>query len=519
MQTVNTHEYLVERCSTVATPGSTWINPYRYARMHYSTRRVPISERPYEWIDEMATINEFTDVIKRVVDKGLDMSHSWHVVLQIRFRLHPAIKDAVRHAPPRDRWQLVFEWPHVSETDPNRLAYTRDERSGKEDRQTITSVGKYLRRHFPSLSDGTLRDIAMRHSGFTYELWDTTPDIIRSVQEGPASCMQWDDGCDTYHPYRAYDPSYGWRAAVRLDMSGHIVGRCLVNVRGDNVNKIFVRSYAHKQDGYSHSDEALEVWLRDQGFEKVGDWEGCKLRYISNGDYFLAPYLDGDVKRATVCCDEVVIDSEGQYILDNTDGDPTFDGRTCDRCDSHVHEEDLTATGYHEDQSVCQSCLDDDYVYAYGRGGHQYYVLNDYALYCESNGEWYSTRYLADNDMVQIDDEIYPLEECVMLENRGEYALIDADHVVHCEHDDTYEHIDDVVELHDGTWAYERNTWQCGVSNDYYHDDDQKYAVEFSCLLIRQHIVAHRDAVAEQYEIDLDTVTEAIEALTTSALI
>jgi hypothetical protein len=48
-----------------------------------------------------------------------------------RHHLHQAVFDMMTEYRyrPQDWQQLLLEWPHKSITDPNRLAYTRDERS------------------------------------------------------------------------------------------------------------------------------------------------------------------------------------------------------------------------------------------------------------------------------------------------------------------------------------------------------------------------------------------------------
>ena len=90
----------------------------------------------------------------------------WHRDLQERFSLHPAVVKALNSGLVPDDWKLLtLEWPHVSETDESRLAYTRDERGGLENRQVITAVGKYLRRHFPSASDHAIRDLVALYGG------------------------------------------------------------------------------------------------------------------------------------------------------------------------------------------------------------------------------------------------------------------------------------------------------------------------------------------------------------------
>lgn len=64
-------------------------------------------------------------------------SRDWHLKLQEKFKLHPVVKTLLKQHRPADWQQLLLEWPHISETDQSRLAYTRDEKHGEADRQTI----------------------------------------------------------------------------------------------------------------------------------------------------------------------------------------------------------------------------------------------------------------------------------------------------------------------------------------------------------------------------------------------
>jgi hypothetical protein len=529
----------------VYNPMPTWVNPFTFARIDRSDERKYLRYRQYDWITEWETLDNIRNAITTVamlhgtyITAGHDPAwdpyngrykhvtaedaaqHTWHRALQDKFQLHAAIKDAVKCAPPDDRHQLILEWPHVSETDPNRLAYTRDERAGKEDRQTITTVGKYLRRHFSRLTDTQIRDITMRHGSFKFELWDTTEKIIASVQDGPASCMQWDDEPDEWsrtngrHPYAVYAPEYGWRAAVRLDGSGNIVGRCLVN-ESDGM-RIFVRSYAHKQDGYSHSDEALEVWLRDQGFTKAVNWEGCKLKRIDSKDRwgdssFIAPYLDGHPKGVADCGDYLMVREGGEYWFENTDGTATRQNtESCECCGDNVDQDDMTWVGVDEDTRVCSSCIDHTYTYVYGRRGNQYYQHEDRVIYCEYDQEHYDTHYLSDNNMVELHNgDICPSDQAVYLEARDEYWHHEDEDVVHCEHDDSYEHVNDAVQLHDHTWAHTDNAWCCTISGDYYHEDDGDAKVALCDIETKMHHCAHEDNL-DFFIPDLDDIADAV---------
>lgn len=382
--------------------------------------------------------------------------------------MHPAIKQAVMLAPPADWHLLVLEWPHAADMDPTRIAYTRSDAHGEADRQTVTSVGKYLTRHFPSMRDHQIRDIVMRHGAYKFAMWDTVSAIVRSVQDGPHSCMRWGDfdrDTDT-HPYEAYHPDYGWRAAVRLSSEGIITARCLVNV----IDNIFVRSYTRKDNEYSHSDEAIEVWLRDQGFEKVNSWEGLKLKRITKGRYdddFWAPYLDGDCKWVEDCGDHLLISDDGEYECDRTDGHANSSSRcTCDDCGARHREDDMHGVGYHGDRSVGPCCVD-DYAYVNGRNGDSYLIPEDEAI-CV-NGDYYDRDYLERYNIIELDDGDYVhIDDAVHLEYRDIWVRHDDECAVYCEGSGSYEHIDDCVLLADGDYALESDAWQCEHDEKWY---------------------------------------------------
>jgi len=145
-----------------------------------------------------------------------------------RHRLHPAVYDMMvkQRYQPTNWQQLLLEWPHKAITDPNRLAYTRDEKSamhnGDSDiKAVVTTIGKYLTRHFPDAPDNIIRDLAAQYTyGGTTVITNNMELMVRAVQRGPRSCMSHDfdilcDDKKTRHPYEVYDPSLGWGMAVR----------------------------------------------------------------------------------------------------------------------------------------------------------------------------------------------------------------------------------------------------------------------------------------------------------------
>ena len=403
----------------------------------------------------------------------------WFQALTLKHDIfHPAVKEAyIQYAMPVNWQQLLLEWPHKSVTDPNRLAYTQSERHGIEDRQTITTIGKYLNRHF-DLPDHTIRDIVARHSSgsSTFKFLHTTADMVHAVNHGPYSCMCWrnrdyvrcTDGV-ARHPYEVYAPKYGWHMAVRVD-AHDIVGRALCN--DDDGQKYWVRSYKKDPNGgYSYSDEFLEAWLTAQGYTKRSEWaEDTRMEYFETKNEFLAPYIDGDMRSVDVGMGYLTIDSNGDYECDNTDGSPAGGDRSsCDCCGEYYHDSDMHWVGENGDGRVCEGCIDSEYTFVYGRRGNQYYVSNEYAIYC--NDEYYDADYLDDNDIVCLADGDYACrDDAVYIESDGEWYDSDDSRIGYDEYNDCYQLLDNCIETDDKGWVYKENTWMCEATENWYSD-------------------------------------------------
>ena len=424
----------------------------------------------------------------------------WHVREQGRYGMHPIIKKAVFLAPPLDWHQLVLEWPHISvSSDTSKIAYTRNEQHGIDDRQTVTSVGKYITRHFPTLKDHEVRDLCGMYGASTFKITHHMEEMIDLLQRGPRSCMVFDDDDDDYmsdegHPYRVYDPALGWGLAVRI-AGNSIDGRALVN----ETRKEFVRSYRRNEGGYSGSDEELQSWLNDQGYRHVGGWHlGARLRYIPfrkyGEDLPTAPYIDGQHRNVRV--DEytrtIIIDDEGEWCCDNTNGEPTENAScTCDDCGRRVHEDDLVSTYDGNGDTVCQGCIEDSYYYVYGRREYQYYVHESHMV--EVNGTYYHDEYLADNNIVELANGDYEeLDNTV--EINGDYYHCDDEDIVYC--DDTEE------------YALRDDCWQCYVTDKWYRDDE---AIRLCDILSQDEITVHEDDIAT-YESDIASYDPIIDA-------
>lgn len=457
------------------------------------------------------------DFIKQfnIASRVVAENRPWYANLYLKFRgqIHPAVYDAMRITRPYDWHQLVLEFPHRSESDPYRIAYTRDERAGLDDRQTVTTVGKYLMRHF-SLRDNIIRDIAALYSTpSTFKILDKVEEFVHAVNNGPNSCMCWREGRGVRcrdgverHPYHAYDPKYGWRMAVRID-GGRIDGRALLvlddeEMREDDYLGYFVRSFKRDSGGgYSYSDEQLEAWLHKQGYRKRSAYhEGVLLAYHETSDEFLAPYIDGDLRRVEVDTyngSKVLrLDEHGEYECDNTDGTPAGGSRcTCDECGDSCDEDDMTWAGPVDEEYICQYCADNHYTWAYSRRGNQRLIRNNNVVWVDSQDAHYDEDYLDDNNIV-----------CL---HNGEYEH--TDNVVYINSQDAYYHMedDDIVEDHAGEWQLRSDCVQLG-NGEWALDEEAFWCAGTACYYLLDDVTPV-DVDGEQYHPDHAPETEETE--------
>jgi len=404
---------------------------------------------------------------RHVVERQTAPARDWHGREQRKYPLHPAVLKALESDYRPTNWHLlVLEWPHVAATDITRLAYTRDERAGEADRQTVTTVGKYITRHFPDMPDHEIRNlVALYAAGESCKFVHTMAEMLYHLHRGPSSCMAGNrevrchDG-ERRHPYQVYDPKFGWHMAVRIE-NDDTVGRALCIDNGVH-EKYFVRTYA-KTGGYSYADEKLHAWLLEQGYKHRGSYmDGTKLAYYETSDDFLAPYIDGGEQHVEIYGDELRIDSNGEYECDQTGGSPSGGGRIeCEDCSYRFHDGDGYWVGLHEETHVCHDCCDNNYTYAYSRRGNQYYIRSEDTVYV--NDEWYDTEYLSDNNIVELADGEYDdLDNCV--EIHGDWYRTDEDAVCYASDTEVYELKDDC--------------WQCEESGNWYLDDCKRVMID-----------------------------------------
>jgi len=388
----------------------------------------------------------------------------WHRREQERYSMHSAVTKAIKLARPDDWQRLLLEWPHVpTEIDPAnkaRVAYTQTEAKGERDLQTVTSLGKYLRSHFTLLPDHAIRDLVASASTSGMKFVHTIAEMIYHLHRGPGSCMVWGGSDVDDHPYRTYDPKFGWHMCVHTD-GDDTIGRALCYQSGDE--KFYVRTY-RKTSGSSSRDENMEAWLHEQGYRRRDGWDGCYLARLPGvtGCDFLAPYLDGDAQHVDTThlngdrC--LVITDGGEYECSNTDG--TYDDantHTCESCSDRVREGDGYWVGRGEDTLVCEYCRDEYYRYAYGRRGNQYYVHQDDVVYVESQDEHYHDSYLDDNGIITLENGEYEHEDNAV------------------EIDNEWYHLEDerIRTLENGDIVLEDDAYECAEDGKWYSRDDE----------------------------------------------
>jgi hypothetical protein len=415
----------------------------------------------------------------RLIDTIIDMklivarNRAWFNREINAHTMHPAIRKALDKYYPDRLHLLVLEWGHRAHSDPSRIAYTQNEAKGEADIQTVTSVGKYLKRHFSYMPDHEIRDIAAMYAGHSYEIVRTMPEMLDVLGAAPTSCMNnhnYDDVSDDDHPYNVYDPHYGWGLAYSK-MGNTITGRCLIN---DN-DKIFVRSY-NDNKAFSHSNEGIEMWLRENGYTKANDWEGCKIKHIVRGSRVVAPYLDGNSKHVQDHGEYLIVceDGEGTYVCESTCGyAEEYNACTCDDCGAAMDEDESTWIGENDSFRVCERCCDYEYRHVIGRRGYEYYVHERDATWVEDAESYYHDEYLEENGIVHCEDdgEYHHRDNCLHLDYRDVWVTMDCDWAIHCDHSSEYEHIDDCVCLHDGEYALQSDAQLCAHSGDWYLDE------------------------------------------------
>jgi hypothetical protein len=437
--------------------------------------------------------------------------YRWHYVMQQTFRLHPVVEAMLKHRPINPE-KLALEWPYISEKDPMRLAYTRNPADGLADRQLVTSIGKYISRHWSHVPDHLRRDAASLYTPDTMYFAHTIKEMITGMELGPRSCMHSDYGSIPFdkeeniklhawladpmkpepnwdrHPYSCYLPKFGWHMAFRKDgMSGKVNGRVICLTVEENGQKIFVRTYARgrSDDASSETDTALAAWLTAQGYTRQNSWPvGQKISCPSlDDDGLQAPYLDGGRREIDQVEADIfeIVNENGEWRCDNTNG--TADRLTqdedddedsdsyqyCDCCDERYHVDEAHTVGRYQSATVCSYCNEHEYSLVRGSCRSDWHDSGNYVRYRVPNEEAGGVvGHSYEVDINELPDDVIELFD-------GRWAELD-DTV--CIDDSYYMAQDpDVVCLNEDNpdngdgYALKTDTWTCAETGNVYHDN------------------------------------------------
>ena len=271
----------------------------------------------------------------------------WWLSLNESFDLHPVIRNIVeKHCVRPADWQLLLlEWPHVSIEDDSKIAYTRNEENGQDflrngsARQTKTTIGKYLSRHWPHVPDHIRRDWAGVFGVSQFDIWDTKEGIISSVELGPQSCMKSSYGSIPFltsdnetllqyhagtanaaevpwhrHPYFVYNPEYGWRAAVRYASGKPTVSKNWVAGTVATQVKAYV---------YDDADNLFEVQVAASGTGYVQTAIGAQANLVFN-----APNATTGQSTSALNATLIAAASQGQFRIVGFGPEGIYDATT-----------------------------------------------------------------------------------------------------------------------------------------------------------------------------------------------
>tara|TARA_R110000772_G_scaffold16184_11_gene46263 strand:+ start:1877 stop:3181 length:1305 start_codon:yes stop_codon:yes gene_type:complete len=330
------------------------------------------------------------------------------------------------------------------------IAFTPNQEKLVADRQVVSKIGRFISKVYnPYAVKAGYGEISAENIAKISNEWrqvvDEKPaqllyceqsrDAIAEVYtNGPNSCMS-SDADDFYtgniHPTEVYATDDIKLAYIKR--GSRITARCLINKTNDQYTRIY---------GDSATMKPLLTALNLTS----GDLTGARLLRIDNDreSGLVMPYLDGEGAIYSTNSNEYVRVGRGVEHLgqaDSTQGMLEDNGICCDECGDHTHEENIH---YIEcsDRHVCESCVDNSYTWSdYDEAmihndnavyveGHDYMDENNHYI-IECNGKYYLGEEIHEYDIVEINGDYYPLDECVMCEYSEEWIL--ADDATECE--------------------------------------------------------------------------------------
>ena len=381
---------------------------------------------PHSW--------EYGEYRRRPVDFKTHPDRWWH--FRERLRAHPHSDFPVGRIVPNWFSELRENYPerceplfvYVSCVDPRRICYTPGQEYGRLDRQVVTSVGKFLQKHFNGVAGNELIDATTvrRYVDMHRMTYGTSEvifalgadDIQAGYQTGPHSCMSYPALAQVgEHPTRVYDGPDTILALLQK-APGAYSARAICRI--DTEPMTYLRIYG--------DESVMRARLESLGFKSIDHMGNVRLRLAlrSNSSrptalmdpraaHPICPYIDWTafaklelnreqseldwlrILPADCKCEEVThsIQCTGgtasPHTLHDRDGDDDEEeenegDRQCAHCEDWYHEDDDHGYDRHENW-ICQGCLDNNFTYAfYGRS--ETHIHNDDVI--EVAGTFYS---------------------------------------------------------------------------------------------------------------------------------
>lgn len=436
-------------------------------------------------------------------------------VISSRLLLHPAISawHSNNHKFHTGEWQhpvwaqevWYVEHPltamhqcHSSVKDPALVAYTQSASKLVRDIQTPMKPGRYLSTYFSDvLSSEQIkywanRQVSTLEAGYKLHIlkndeWTDSEYKLRTLWEEmyghcivDYSCMRGEYAPSVYGMKGNHLGLVTWAKTGEdnpfLNDDVEAYGRAII--RTDRDPPEFNRVFPFSDTDSVGSEHALQTALQAAGFNHGRDLGGIHLIYEEEADggaAVVCPYIDGHsqyVQVTHVGKRQVLLIGTCGYEARSTGG--VIETTTCDDCGEPTHQDDLH---YIEDEdiSVCERCLNSNFVYAIHRRDSRY-VRSEDAYYCESNEEYYTEDGLEYHGIILIDagrhrGEYHEADEAV-LTSRG---WVHTDDAVELNEEDsdgnTWAFDDDVIDTTDGRTIHKDNAITT-VDDEVYHDSD-----------------------------------------------
>lgn len=352
------------------------------------------------------------------------------------------------------------------------------------DRFTTIKPGRWLQRYFGNvLSEKEIKhwadEMARRVVKAEVKFAETVDECIRVVNLGPSeSCMSagFHDGREHWynghvHPAAIY-ATPDIHIAYIENYNGDVVARAVCN----KSEQLIARIYGDAR--------LLLPALEQLGYQQAtGALDGCRINRIAYNDRFIMAYVDAGIGSGEGHLHFEEYDSKywrlttrerGTYsTYEGYEGRGVMEldqGEECPGCGACTDPDEMRYVEW-IDESRCQCCIDNDFVYAYVRHG-QDYIPTDDAIYCESDGEWYAGRYADEHEVYSCAEtgNYYALDD--LADTMDGYVHFD--HAVKLDVPDSdgneYATQSSIATTHDGRTIHEDDA--VTHNDEIYHKDD-----------------------------------------------